>query len=114
LEQLAELWRKGIEHAQERVTWMLECRRYSSPASSFAERSEGRSPATEGAMLAKSAADFFEEHSLQLHVPRAARWLAAIGARSMFISRPRLSSYEGLPEMAAGGLHATAFELFHK
>jgi 2-polyprenyl-3-methyl-5-hydroxy-6-metoxy-1,4-benzoquinol methylase len=32
----------------------------------------------------------------------------------MFISRPRLSSYEGLPEMAAGGLHATAFELIHK
>jgi 2-polyprenyl-3-methyl-5-hydroxy-6-metoxy-1,4-benzoquinol methylase len=32
----------------------------------------------------------------------------------MFISRHRLSSYEGLPEMAAGGLHATAFELFHK
>jgi 2-polyprenyl-3-methyl-5-hydroxy-6-metoxy-1,4-benzoquinol methylase len=30
----------------------------------------------------------------------------------MFTSKHRLSTYEGLPEMVAGGLHATAFELF--
>jgi 2-polyprenyl-3-methyl-5-hydroxy-6-metoxy-1,4-benzoquinol methylase len=33
----------------------------------------------------------------------------------MFTSKPRQSSdYKGLPEMTAGGLHATAFELFRK
>jgi hypothetical protein len=32
----------------------------------------------------------------------------------MFISKHRLSSYEGLPEMVAGGLHAYAFGLLRK
>ncbi len=32
----------------------------------------------------------------------------------MFTSKHRRRSYEGLPEKAAAGLHATAFELFRK